>query len=387
MTKIKTLGISLAVVTALSFGGCGSSSSDTTPASGENIVTSKSYNGAGSRWDLNFKSDGNATIKELDSNLEINATYEDLASGFRKIIVTSSNDSNIANGTVSYGFELPDYMFSFVAFNENKLIPTVTKGSCPTENIKHNYITSFAKSNTKNDSSIASFDSWGTFGYWSTTSNSTQIEVFKRDGTRPDDGGQHTLNYNIVSKNCSNGSFYDPVGDPTDNYRAETTAYFTKAGGLIWHQKGLGNTVGDRKNDRIENDFMIPYEANLNSINQIDGNYIGYVISGNGQSNIGYTNIPVSVVATNGALVVKDINVTSGVIGNKISDISLTTEVTGTKGLWRGQITNVNPSGTDGIGCAIDLDAAGSGKNVIICGGMLPDGTNKKLYSLILVSK
>ena len=112
---------------------------------------------------------------------------------------------------------------------------------------------------------------------------------------------------------------------------------------------------------------------------------IGYVIIGNGQSSIGYTNTPVSVIANNGTLTVKEINVTSGVVGNTLSSITLSSEVTGTKGLWRGQIS-VN-SNNEGIGCAIDLDAANSGKNVIICGGMYPDGTTQKLYSAILVSK
>ena len=373
------MGLSVSLMVS----GCGSSSSnDPSP-----IITSESYNGAGSRWDLDFKGDGTATIKEENSNLELVATYQDLKSGFRKITVTSSSDvAKVKVGASTYGFDLPNYMFPFVAFNENKLIPTVTQGSCPAGNIRHNYITSFAKSNTNNNGSIADFNDWGTFGYWSTTASSTHVEVFKRDGTRPSDGGVHDINTNVTS-GCQNGKLYDPSGDPNDPYRAETTAYFTKAGGLIWQQIGLGNTVGNSKNDRIENDFMIPYEPNLNTINQIDGNYIGYVVIGNGQSSVGYQNKPVSVAINNGIMTLKNIDTESGVIGSKISEIALTTEVSGTKGLWRGQLTNVSPSGTEGIGCAIDLDAGGSGKNVIICGGMLPDGTTNQLYSAILVSK
>ena len=370
---IKTLGISLAVATVLSMSGCGSSSTnnnDTTPPpSGKDIIISKSYNGAGSRWDLNFKSDKTATIKELNSNLEINATYEELSSGFRKITTVSSSDSTIANGTVTYGFELPDYMFSFVAFNENKLIPSIRKSNeCPTDGIKHNYITSFAQSKDNGD-----FNGFALYGYLQDdiAQNSFTYKSFDSSNNVASSGV--ATGYTMKSS-CANGSYY-AVGSTEVE-----TSFFTNTGGFIAQKY-------DTQNHELRNQFGVPYESNLNTINQIDGNYIGYVISGNGQSNIGYTNTPVSVVATNGRLIVKDINVTSGIVGNKISDVSLTTEVTGTKGLWSGQITTVSPSGTDGIGCAIDLNAGGSGKNVVICAGMLPDGTSKKLYSLILVNK
>lgn len=269
-------------------------------------------------------------------------------------------------------------MFPFVAFGDNKLVPTsIATGESPTEGIKHNFIVSYARGNTP----TSTFDGWGAFGYWDIpkTVGEYKIEVFKRDGTRPSNGGSYGGTAGSVTMfRCTNG-----VVAPKGNKESHTTAYFTKSGAIIWHQE---NTL-DPHDGRIENDFMIPHEASLSNINQINGNYIGYVITGNGQSNIGNTSIPVKVEVTDGTLVVKDINVTSNNVGDTISKISLTTEVTGTKGLWRGQVTTVLPSATEGIGCAIDLGAGGSDKNVIICGGMLPDGTLKQLYSLILVSK
>jgi uncharacterized protein YceK len=50
MTKIKTLGISLAVATALSFSGCGSSSSNNVD---KDEVTTKNYNGC--RFKMGFE--------------------------------------------------------------------------------------------------------------------------------------------------------------------------------------------------------------------------------------------------------------------------------------------------------------------------------------------
>lgn len=390
MTNIKSRAISLAVISALSMGfsGCDSSSNndpqDPPPGGG----TTKSYNGAGSRWELSFKSDKTAIIKERDSNLEINATYENLSSGFKKITVVSSSDTSKANvGDVTYGFELPDYMFPFVAFNENKLLPTViNNGECP-NTVEHNCIVSFAKSNTQSDGSAGSFDSWGTFGHYEydTDQNYTHVSVFDRNGN-----STNNMSFDgSITSGCVNGKYYDPNGDPTDPERASTTAYFSKNGGIIWQQNGLDANYqsGYNHHDRIENDFMIPKEPNLNSISQIDGTYIGYVISGNGHSSINYSNTPVNVTADNGVLTITEVtNLTDGTLGtSSIGTITLNTEVNGTKGLWRGNIQT--SQGTEGIGCAIDLNAGGSNKNIIICGGMNPDGTLKSLYSAILVSK
>ena len=100
---MKKFTFSLALLIAFSFLGCGGGGSNSS-----NGITTKNYNGAGSRWELNFKSDGNATIKELNSNLEINATWRDLNSGFKKITVVSSSDTTEANtGDVTYGVGLP----------------------------------------------------------------------------------------------------------------------------------------------------------------------------------------------------------------------------------------------------------------------------------------
>ena len=54
--KAKQMGLSLAVVTALGLGlgGCRSSSRNPTDDNINTIVTTKSYNDAGSRWDLEF---------------------------------------------------------------------------------------------------------------------------------------------------------------------------------------------------------------------------------------------------------------------------------------------------------------------------------------------
>ena len=381
--KVKSKYIYILLIgLGIGFSGCGSSSDD----SSSNNPDTKVYNGAGSRWSLNFKNDGTVKITEADSNLVVEANYKKLPSGFTKIVVTKSNSTNIKVDDTTYGFELPGYMFPFVSFTENKLLPTIiNSGECPKDQ-NHNFIISFAKTPTPLDgNNPTNFNSWGIFGYWEYKSNEnkTYVKVYKRDGTI---NNNFNLNGSIIS-NCSNGKYYDPVGNPNDPDRAKTTAYFSKNGGIIWQQEGLGpNSLNtDNKNDRVENDFMIPKEPNLNNISQINGNYIGYSISGNGQNSIGYTNTPVYVEINNGTFSVKNIDVESGAVGSEVALINLSTEVSGTKGLWSGTLTIDGDS--EGIGCAIDLNANNSSKNVIICGGMYPDGTYKRLYSLILVSK
>jgi len=259
-------------------------------------------------------------------------------------------------------------MFPFVSFTENKLLPTVIKnGECPTNGIKHNYITSFAQSKDSGD-----FNGFALYGYFvdDITQNSLTFKSF--DSTNTAVSNQTISGYTMASS-CSNGIYY-VVGTSKIE-----TSYYTKTGGFIGQKY-------DVTNHELRNQFGVPYEANLNSISQIQGTYIGYSISGNGKSSIGYTNTPVSVtIDNNGALSVKDINVETNLIGSEQATVNLTAEVSGTKGLWSGTFTT--SSGTDNIGCAIDLDAGNSGKNVIICSGMIPDGTNERLYSLILVNK
>ena len=316
-------------------------------------------------------------MTEEDSSLTINATCESLDSGFMKISVTDATGSNAPSaGDFTYGFELSGYMLPFVSFTDNKLLPTVIAGSCPSGDIKHNFIVSYAKGN--NDSS--NFDEWGTFGFWQSNNanNTLKVNIFKRNSDSPDE--EVDVDSWDMSSICSSGKFSTSGGEDAD-----TTAYFSQSGGLIWNQASTTD-------ERIENDFMIPYDdgvTDVGGVPQVDGNYIGYTISGNGQTS--YTNTPVSVTVNNGEFIAKRINPDDGIISATThSKFSLGYKVTGTEGLFRGTITDYNEqtaTTSDGLGCAIDLDAGGTGKDVIICGGMLPDGSLKNLYSAILVSQ
>ncbi|NVK31447.1 MAG: hypothetical protein HWE20_10605 [Gammaproteobacteria bacterium] len=354
----------------LALAGCGGSGNSSPPPTQS---TSKTYNGAGSKWELTLNSDNTCTLTESDSNLFIDATCENLSTGFLQITVTSATGNNApAIGSVTYGFELSGYMLPFVSFSEDKLLPTIISGNCPTGDLKHNFIVSYAKSN----SATSDFDGWGTFGYWESnrTNNTLTVKVYDRNGNLTN---TFTPTFDIGAA-CSNGSFFQADQDGGE----DTTAYFSESGGLIWHQESTTD-------QRIENDFMIPYDDGISSVSQLDGNYIGYTISGNGQTN--YTSTPVNVSVSNGVFTLKKVNLVTGVTaGSTHSSFTLNAEISGTRGLLQGLVTEYDETvanNNEGIGCAIDLNAGNSGKDVIICGGMLPDGTKKNLYSAILVSK
>ena len=102
MTKLKTLGISLAVATALSFSGCGKS--DTNKKI--DPITSTTYQGSGSNWKGVFKSNGEILLTESDNNLSIGGTYKALDSGYIQITVASTNINLLSIGSTLDGILL-----------------------------------------------------------------------------------------------------------------------------------------------------------------------------------------------------------------------------------------------------------------------------------------
>lgn len=147
--RIKTLGlIACGIASLLTLYACGGGSGSATPAS----VTSNAYQGAGSAWSLASNSDGTCTLTESVSTLKVNATCSKLSSGFTKITVTSATGGNVnlvapTAGTVTYAYEIAGYMMPFIAFTENKVVPTVSTGTCALS-VNHNFVVSFGKLDT-----------------------------------------------------------------------------------------------------------------------------------------------------------------------------------------------------------------------------------------------
>jgi hypothetical protein len=366
MKHIKLILLAIAIVTVA---GCGGGS--TSPS-----TTSNSYQGAGSDWSLKSNNDGTCVLTENTSSLTVNATCKKLPSGFTEIEVTSAAGGNStivapSAGDKTYAYEISGYMMPFIApeGSKKKVVPAVISGTCSTT-LSHNFIVSFAQTTSAANSD---FSGWGAYGkYSSSDGKSLTTTIYKSDGTVLADNISIPID---IAGNCSAGksTIADSIKNETSHF------YLTQNGGAIFYQDRTISTDPDTTGS-FENDFMLPVDGSISNTSSLDGNYIGFVITGNGR--VSYTNTPVSVTATGGTFTVSSLSDdTSTTINTNHSSFSLTSATT--PGLYKTSLTHTN---TGNIGCAATLNAGG--KKVVICGGIDPaDTTNKSLYSIILAGK
>jgi hypothetical protein len=365
---MKNNSILIGVLIVLS--GCGGGGTPSS-VSGTANAGSVNYQGAGSAWSLKVNSDGSCLVKETDSNLAINAACTKLSSGFTEIKVTSATGGNAnlaapAVGTVTYAYEMAGYMMPFIAFSEGKVVPTVVAGTCASS-LAHNFVVSFAK--TKD--SISTFTGWGAVGTYQTTGDNLS-------GTRYDNMGVSLGNvgpFPLGLSNCSGGLLASTANGE------KTSFYLTLNGGAILHQDRTNSTDPNTQGS-AENDFMLPIETGISNLSQLDGNYIGFVITGNGQT--GYTSKPIAVRGTTGVFNAVERSGTDLATSSASLHSRLTFNASAlSPGLYKASLTHVNSGG--GVGCAVSLN--GGGKKIVICGGLDPaDSTNKTMYSVILAA-
>ena len=354
-----------AVLTAC--GGGGSSTMTTPP------MTSNAYQGAGSAWSMTTNSDGTCTLSESVSNLKVNATCSKLTSGFTKITVTSAKGGSVSlpaptAGTLTYAYEVDGYMMPFIAFTENKVVPTVSAGTCASS-MNHNFIVSFAKLKD----AASTFTNWAHMGNYTINGSGLTLNRYSADGSVV------SANKNIPSftlASCSNGLKKDTDGDG-----AVSSFYLTQNGGAIFHQDRTASTATDGSEGSAENDFMLPATNDVTTLAGLDGNYIGFVITSSGTGT--YNTTAVSVTSANGAFAISARSGTDLATStpNHSSFTLGATKVSAS--LYKGSLTHTNAGGS--IGCAINANI--SNQKIVICSGLDPaDTTNKTLYSAILKS-
>ena len=336
-------------------------------------ITSNAYQGAGSAWSLASNSDGSCTLSESVSNLKVNATCSKLSSGFTKITVTGAVGGSVnlaapAAGTVTYAYEVDGYMMPFIAFTENKVVPTVSAGTC-VSSINHNFIVSFAKLKD----TTSTFTGWSHMGNYTINSSGLTLNSYKADGSVVA-ANRNISNFTLSS--CSNG-----LQNTTDADGAVSSFYLTQNGGAIFHQDRTASTAGDGSAGSAENDFMLPATNDVTTLAGLDGNYIGFVIT---SSDAGaYNTTPVSVTAVNGAFALAARSGTDLATSTaNHSNFTLNATKVATS-LYNGSLTHTNAGGS--IGCAINANI--SNQKIVICSGLDPaDATGKTLYSAILKS-
>jgi hypothetical protein len=361
-TSVGLIAVGAAFVLGLY--GCGGGGGGTAPAS----VTSNAYQGAGSAWSLASNSDGTCTLSESVSNLKVNAACTKLTSGFTKLTVTSATGGSVslaapAAGTVTYAYEVDGYMMPFIAFTENKVVPTVSAGTC-SSSLNHNFVVSYAKLGLNTD-----FTGWATMGNYTLTNGTLSLNRYKADGTF-----LSNPNFPMSTSGCSNGVLETTTSGDLTRF------YFTQNGGAIFYRDS-SNSTPVTNGGSTEDNFMLPTTNDVTSLAGMDGNYIGFVTTSQGNGN--FTTTPVSVIAANGAF---SLSARSGTdlatsTANHSSFTLGATKVAAS--LYKGSLTHTKAGGS--IGCAINANI--SNQKIVICSGLDPaDATNKTLYSAILKS-
>ena len=250
------------------------------------LMTSNAYLGACSASSLATKSDGTCTLSESVANLKLNATCSKLTSDPTKITVTSATGGNVSLpaptvGTVTYAYEVDGYMMPFIAFTENKVVPTVSAGTWAFS-LNHIFVVSFGKLGANTD-----FTGWATMGNYTLTNGTLSLNRYKADGAF-----LSNPNFPMSTTGCSNGLL------ETTNSGDLTRFYFTQNGGAIFYRDST-NSSPMTNGGSTENNFMLPTTNDVSSLAGLDGNYVGFVTTSRGNGN--YTTTPVSVTAANGA--------------------------------------------------------------------------------------
>ena len=328
-------------------------------------VINTEYNGIGSNWSATFNSDNTCSLTESTASISVNCNYEDVASGFRKVTVTSASGSGAPSaGDVLYSLNIPGYAFVFKPTSGDSIVPMVSAGNCPAAPLSSNYVMVQGKTNNVGDA----FTNWGVFGVLNQTAitGNQQSGTYNLDIDRYQADGTSLGNSDAGVLSCSSGI--------TNYSNAGTTvrAYLTSGSGMVIEVRA--------DTGRYERHFSLAQETAFSDITAVDGNYSGYMFTGNGDSGHVVTSVVASIA--NGSISVAEINPGTNAVGSSVAGLSLS--LMGNNGEMQGTVTTVD--GASGIGCAVDIDAGGSTKNFIACSGMQPGTSDQSLLGLMLIS-
>ncbi len=364
MRHVIVAGGGLALGSLLALSGCG------TGGSGSGSGSTQTYTGAGSRWDVELASDNTFTITHRPSasgavDMTVNGTYQALASGFLKLTVGSATGTGAPSpGDAGYALNVPGYVFILKPIdpNSDQIIPMIKSGSCPTGNMSANWV--MVKADAGADATDASRDFYGTFAFDTGTQTASLPSRYNFNQT---DLGSQAL----ASGTCKDGVLTVAGAD----------MFLTDGAGAIVH---LGvDTPNDPADDQIVFGFA---RQSVGSVNALDGSYAGLLFDGSGGA--GSKIMPVAVSCSSGSCtgnMVTDID--NNVLSSDSVTITLTTADNPSTGFVTGTIDSNQPGSTPGqLTCMVNLDAQGSGRNIMSCVGQSP-GDNSQMFNVLLVSK
>ena len=408
---MKKINIILAgLISGLIVVACGGGSSPapaaTTPAA---AVTSNTYIGAGSVWDVSINSDATFTIKHqltaaLPIDMTILGTYTRLTpTGYLLLTVTSSTGTSAAQpnpGDQAYALEVPGYAFLLapISATDDQIVAMVSAGACPSTTADLNWVA--VKSGLAPN--IATNEFFGSASYTPAAgSGGASGNVGLGINYALTAGFPVANNAGApMAGTCTAGVIHFPfqvtngvaAGSATATGQPDNYFYVTAAGGGILHSDfsqvpAAAPTTGV---DHIF--FAVPVEVGT-AVASLAGTYSGMVFdntraTGNKTDFVKVTCDPL------GQCIGTQINPTTDVStpGSGVL-ISINAANSPSNGFFTGTIDGYNTTtlavaGTPGnIACAIDTNANGGTKNVINCTGQSPNGIGTSMFNVLLTQR
>ncbi len=355
----KLLGILLVVGSVGLLEACSSSSDD------DDVVT-LAYNGPGSKWDANLRSDGSFTIMRRPTAtsgvvLTVNGTYQRLGTGFVRFIVGSASGTDAPSpGDEAWGIEVRGYalLLKPVDPTNDQLIPMINAGTCPSSDFSANWV--LVRKGASYDATSNARDFFGTFDYTAGTNTPALPARWALDNLFTAQGAG-----TITAGTCSNGVMVV----------ADAEMYLTENGGAVVHTN---------LTTPAESSFIYALaQSPIGNINNTDGNYAGILYH---ESAAPGTKIrPVALSCTAGTCTGN--TVTDIVAGTPSADAVTVNLSGGVDVLADGFVTGtINAfAGSGNLACMADYDALGDGRKIVSCVGQSP-GNNTQMFNVILVS-
>ena len=322
---------------------------------------SYSYAGPGSNWEFTYTG-STFQLKEAVASLEVNGSIETLASGFKKLTVTSASGTGAPSaGDAAYGLDVPGVVFLLKPLAANsEIIPMVVSGSCPSGDSTMNWV--MTKVDDGADAASSTQEAVGTAKF--NASSGGLLSKTALDNSNITSGvGEGTL------------SFSCDAGKGTVTGQAEM--YLTAAGGAIVRTFGGDGSAGGTDDGII---LAMPGAQSISS-GAADGDFVGLAFTSN-------ETYPIKATLSGSAISVQQIDPDTGNNAGSVSDtVNIAAFDSPSTGFVRGSLQS---SANQKIMCTVNTNVASSGKSVIFCAGMDGDGaggTADKLFNALLISK
>ncbi len=363
---------SATILTITILTGCGGSSTSST-----NSVT-QSYNGPGSRWEIDYYSGGTFGIDHYpnghnDANYSVQGNYQLQTSGFTTLTATAvTGTGGPALNSTAWAIEVPGYAFLLKPTTEDRIITMLKEGECPSSNFSGNFVVTKKDLITAGNTGAgtagadqASVDFFGSFDFNVTTGVTTLTSL---DALTI--GFPSTINNTPLALSAGTCS----AGIVT---LSDSIIYLTSnAGGMVHLNTDTATDIDDSFL------FALPQKA-ITNINNLQGNYIGILFDDNSSPKVQ----PVSLSCNTGGNCTGNL-VTDVITGATDNASSVNVFLDGTvDSPSNGRVTGSISDGFDTgrMACVVDLNALNSGTKIISCVGQSPV-SNADIYNVIFIS-